>query len=845
MAMKLDPVRLLIADDVGIGKTIEACLIAKELLERGELEREGLAVLCPPHLAQQWQQHLADMFHIDAELVLSSTVNKLERGLGPGESIFDKYPFLVISIDYIKSARHRDDFIRACPELVIVDEAHTCTVGGERGQGRQQRYSLIQELSKEQDRHLILVTATPHSGNESAFRSLLSHLEASFSDLPEDLDGRQAENIRKRLSRHLVQRRRANIRHYLDTDTAFPERFQMERSYLLSEPYMALFQKVLKYAREVLTDEEGGKRKQRIRYWSILSLLRSMASSPRAAASTLRNRAANADADDEAEIDAIGRSAVLDLSELDGDETTDITPGALIAADEGGQERERKRLLAFAKEAEQLEGVDTDLKIKGIFKEVKKLLDDGFHPILFCRFIPTAEYLAEELRKKFKKHEVEAITGTLSADERFSKIEALGRHEKRILVCTDCLSEGINLQDGFDAVIHYDLAWNPTRLEQREGRVDRFGQESEEVKILTYFGKDNGIDGVILDVLLRKNEKIRKSLGVSIALPVKTEEIVEAIFEGMVFREGQGANASQLELAFDDQVESKKDELHEQWERAADKEKKTRSLFAQHTISPEEVDGELQRVKKSIGDASLSERFLLDVLGDRKVPVEEVPKGHRFQISQETDRALRNAIGRDKPFTGKYDLPVDRSKNEIYLSRTSPIVSGVAAFVLGQALDEVLQGDGRQVAHRCGVARTQAVTEKTTLLLVRYRHHLIVKKKNQSRTLLAEELRTEAFTGPLSAPVWLEDDRSDDLMSATPSGNVDVSLQKNQLKRLLDQSKALIDHCREVGKSRAQQLLEDHTRVRESARVAGSIDIESVDPPDLLGAFILLPEDEV
>ena len=110
MALKLDPVRLLIADDVGIGKTIEAGLIARELLDRGEVQR--LAVLCPPYLAEQWQEELAQKFHIQAELVLPSTVTRLERHTAVGQSLFDLYPFVVISTDYIKSSRRRDEFVR-------------------------------------------------------------------------------------------------------------------------------------------------------------------------------------------------------------------------------------------------------------------------------------------------------------------------------------------------------------------------------------------------------------------------------------------------------------------------------------------------------------------------------------------------------------------------------------------------------------------------------------------------------------------------------------------------------------------------------------------------------------
>ena len=163
MALKLDPVRLLIADDVGIGKTIEACLIARELLDRGEIRR--IAVLCPPHLAEQWQREMKEKFHIDAVLVLPGTARRLEaQRRHPSESVFERFPFVVVSTDYIKSDRRRDDFIRTCPEFVIVDEAHTCAASTEGRTGQHKRNELIAALSKDPERHLLLVTATPHSG---------------------------------------------------------------------------------------------------------------------------------------------------------------------------------------------------------------------------------------------------------------------------------------------------------------------------------------------------------------------------------------------------------------------------------------------------------------------------------------------------------------------------------------------------------------------------------------------------------------------------------------------------------------------------------------------------------
>ena len=173
MALKLDTVRLLVADDVGVGKTIEAALIARELIDRGEVDR--LTVICPPHLCEQWQRELAGKFSIEAEVVRTGTAVRLERGLRPDESIFEVYPYTVVSLDYIKSDRRRDDFLRACPEFVIVDEAHTC-VQANTGT-RHQRYQLLKGLAESEPRRgMVFLTATPHSGDDKAFHNLLGLL---------------------------------------------------------------------------------------------------------------------------------------------------------------------------------------------------------------------------------------------------------------------------------------------------------------------------------------------------------------------------------------------------------------------------------------------------------------------------------------------------------------------------------------------------------------------------------------------------------------------------------------------------------------------------------------------
>ncbi|NQU20646.1 MAG: DEAD/DEAH box helicase, partial [Candidatus Nealsonbacteria bacterium] len=816
MAMRLDPVRLLIADDVGIGKTIEACLIAKELLERGEVTR--LAVLCPPHLAEQWQKEMAEKFHIDAELVLSSTVQRLERGLQPGESIYQRYRHIIVSTDFIKSHRHRDDFIRECPELVIVDEAHTCTLSGKVGQARQARFELIKAISSSEDRNLILVTATPHSGNEEAFRSLLSLIDQKFGDLPHDLELDSRSAVRIELAKHLVQRLRGNVIKMdkdLQTETTFPDREDAEESYKLSEPYKRLFRKVLEFASELVSDESGNKRNRRVRWWSALALLRAMASSPAAAAATLRNRAATADAENDADIEELGRRAVLDQEELEITEVFDMTPGGNPSEDD---DKVSERLKRLGREAEKLSGKD-DAKLQKAIKLIKAVVKDGYNPIIFCRFIDTAEYVASYLRDALKNIEVAAVTGTLPPKEREGRIEELGKHERRVLVATDCLSEGVNLQTLFDAVIHYDLSWNPTRHEQREGRVDRFGQPKDKVRVLTYFGVDNQIDGVVLDVLLRKHKKIKSDLGISVAVPGSSEEVIKALFEGMELRGGVD-DSRQMYLPGLDPI---RNELHASWEDAREKEKRSRSRFAQHAIKTEEVKAELDAIREAIGAGPTVNRFVKDVLHLAGVPISDRPKDTiEVGVSNETARALRHAIDKDKPFRGRFNLPVD--EGVLYLSRTHPIVEGLASYTLDTALDEVQAEGERTVARRCGVTKTKGVAEKTSLLVVRLRYHLKVKRRGGSDApLLAEEVLTLAFTGSQADPKWLDEADSKNLLDITPSGNLPGSLVTQQLQHFIGSVDTLRPKLDEVAKTRAEALKDAHTRIRQSAKMTGTI----------------------
>jgi len=842
MALKLDPIRLLVADDVGIGKTIEAGLIARELLDRGEIER--LAVLCPPPLAEQWQSELREKFHIEAELVLPSTAARLERNLSLGESLFERYPFVIVSMDYIKSDRRREEFKRACPEFIIVDEAHTCAYGAERG-GRHQRFEMVRGLAQNPDRHIVLVTATPHSGKEEAFRSLLTFLDKEFDDLPEDLTGEQNLRHRKRLAQHFIQRRRGDIQNYLDSKTPFPKREDREDSYKLSPDYKRLFERVLDYARESVLDATGGQFHQRVRWWSALALLRSLASSPAAAAATLRNRAAPAEAENPEEADEIGRRTILDIIVDESADGSDVTPGSDPGGEEDEGQRNRRRLLDMARAADDLLG-EKDEKLKKAVDLIKGLLSEGYHPIIFCRFIPTAEYVAAELRTRLPKDvEVMAVTGLLPPESRVETIRQLCDSKKHVLVATDCLSEGINLQEHFDAILHYDLSWNPTRHEQRDGRIDRYGQPSPTVRVLTYYGLDNQIDGVVLDVLLRKHRTIRSSLGISVPVPVNTEQVVEAIFEGLLLKSNPNVLQGYLP-GFDEYIKPQKDDLYGKWEAASEREKRSRTLFAQETIKVDEVARELHAVQAAIGsgvDVADFTRRTLAVFGAQTTGTDpldtnltEASSALKDVLAQSSGFELKNP-----KFRFRFNQPIQ--EDEHYLQRTHPFVETLANHVLETALDP-LSGDAVRypAARRCGAIRTKAVDKRTSLLLVRFRYHIIQTQNNVERPLLAEDCRLLAFSGSPQSAVWLEENEAEKLLLAQPDGNIAADQAAEFVGRVIDGFELLRSHLDQAAMQRGEELLEAHQRVRLATRTRNvRYRVEPQLPPDILGIYIFLP----
>lgn len=817
MALKLNPVRLLIADDVGVGKTIEGALIARELLDRGDIQRT--AVLCPPHLVEQWTTELETRFHLHPVAVTAASAARLERNLPPSESIFTAHLHTVVSLDYIKSDRRRDEFLRACPEFVIVDEAHTCAATG---QGRHQRYELLHGLAKTTTRHIVMLTATPHSGDEHAFYRLLALLQPDFQRL-EDAEGDERTKLRDRLSRYFVQRRRPDIAEWKEGNL-FPRRVTTELTYRLTGGWEQFFDAVLDYCASVVEAAAGDARRQRLSFWGTLALMRCVASSPAAAVQALRTRAGGADPDAEDELESRVFDGAADVLPDDDVEPPAATGDAAL-----------RDLIA---KAERLAGQTGDPKLKLLSDHVQELVAEGFSPVLFCRYIATAHYLGRHLGVKLPGVTVGVVTGELTADERAERVEALGDADRRLLVATDCLSEGINLQDHFDAVVHYDLSWNPTRHEQREGRVDRFGQKRPTVRATLIYGVNNPVDGAVLEVILRKAEKIREELGVPVPLPDDGHTLSQALMKAVLLRQHEREEKRQAAFAFVDLEEAKT--IATRWEDAAAKAKTNRTVFAQRRLKPEDVLPEWRKSLAALGGRADVERLTSRALARLGAALEPLKQGFKAPLAALPEEVRERLEAEGLSGTVRVDFDYPPAPRCRPVQRTHPLVSVLADTLLERTLaagaDEA--GQDPSILGRVGCWIASGVTARTVVVLLRLRHQLTAQHAGRASTLLVEEATAFAWPG---AKAPLEGGDALALLGPPPVADPPAHVRERAVAQALAHLEAMRPDLDAYAERRAEALLADHRRVREAADARGTYGVKALLPTDVIGIFVLLP----
>ncbi len=844
MALKQDPVRLLVADDVGVGKTIEAGLIAAELLERGQLNR--IAVLCPPALCDQWRRELDEKFHIEAEVVRSSTISRLERGVPASVSVFRAYPHLVVSIDFIKGDRWREAFVANCPDFVIVDEAHGATdAGRQSGQSQQQRHALVAALARQASRHLVLLTATPHSGVATSFASLMGLLHPEFEQALAD-EGRMPPAVRERLAQHLVQRRRGDIRRWLGSDTPLPTRAPQEVPYDLGPEYQALYQDVVRFTRDLVGEAGLKAPRQRMRYWAALALLRSVMSSPAAAVEALGRRADRQQRENEPVdgdglsvdaisvelLDAIRRPEILDP---DGDDVTrDELP--VDAVEEGLADQTDavwRRLVALRTAAEGLTGLRLDRKLAALVRVVETLLQDGRQPIVFCRFVATAQYVGEHLkdalRATWPSLEVATITGGTPDEERAQRLHEITEHRRHILVATDCLSEGIDLQHGFDAVVHYDLPWNPNRLEQREGRIDRYGQRQAVVPAVLLYGRNNPIDVAVLNVLIRKGRAIFDQLGITVPVPMESEAVLDALVQYFFLQPSrmQQTTLDLGDLGDDPSVRS----LHADWDRASDRERQSRSRFAQHALRPDEVQAVWDETEAVLGSPLTVARFLARALERWGHPVERTDTHLRLPA-----RALPGPSDATQDWVLADTDPHSRGA-DLVLDRSHPDVMWWAERVLNAAL----AGEDLGRVARTGAVLTATISRRTIVGVARLRYR-VQERGGQER--YAEEVVVASYQRGRPTN-WVPNDPEvfGWLENLVASGSLDSVRERDEaIQWALSTVAGDHEAVHEMAVDRSRAIEATYRRLANVATTPGASRIQ-VTPhdPDWLGIYVLIP----
>jgi len=483
--------------------------------------------------------------------------------------------------------------------------------------------------------------------------------------------------------------------------------------------------------------------------------------------------------------------------------------------------------------------------ISEMYKEQKKK-DSVYRPVIFCKYIATAHYVAEELQKEFSSSAVSFVTGEYTSDQRQDIVTELAKNENPILVATDCLSEGINLQEGFNAVIHYDLAWNPTRHEQREGRVDRFGQHCSKVWCSMLYGSDNPVDGFIFNVILRKARTIKDNLGVLVPVPEDDASVRVAIVKAALMKErtsGADNEPSLFDGFSDEELGLAVKEVETKWNKLLEKEKANRTVFAQRAMHPEDVAPEWEKTKKALGDAKDVERFFTETSKRLNIGLEGQEDGAYVlnvpTLPVELKKQIAPIVKTNKAGLYKISFEYPPKQGYTFLQRSNPVVTNFASYLLEGALSP----NAKSPAARCGTYLSDEVTELTTIYLLRIRYQ--IKTTGSRKILMAEESVALGIQGR-SNPKVIADDDVEKLLDGKPTGNLapeKISETVNESIDYYNLNKNVFD---EIAKARAKQLAQDHTSVRKATNIdQKSVKVEACLPCDLIGVYVLLPDGDL
>lgn len=532
------PLRFLLADDPGAGKTIMAGLYIKELLLRDDVKR--CLVVAPGGLVEQWQDELYFKFGLRFELLTGQLVDAAIGGASP----FDGHPLLIARMDQL--ARN-EDLQRKLGEsewdLVVVDEAHRMGAHYFGGELRKTKRFQLGESLGAVARHLLLMTATPHSGKEEDFQLFLTLLDR------DQFAGRFRKNIHAADTSGLMRRMVKEDLLTFEGKPLFPERVAQTVPYELTELEQELYEAVTDYVRTGMNRAENldGKRRNSVGF-ALTVLQRRLASSPEAIYRSLVRRGERLERrkkdilagrtvgdEPEADLDTYDdpdEHNAAEIEELE-EELLDSATAARTVEELNAELVELAELVAVAK---RVRDAGTDRKwveLRTILTDNAITVTDGGHArklIVFTEHRDTLDYLAGKIRSLLgRPGAVAAIHGGVRrADRRQVTEEFTHNSGCQILLATDAAGEGLNLQAAH-LMVNYDLPWNPNRIEQRFGRIHRIGQK--EVCRLWNLVATNTREGAVFTRLLDKIDEQRKAYG------GKVFDVLGAAFDDTPLRE--------------------------------------------------------------------------------------------------------------------------------------------------------------------------------------------------------------------------------------------------------------------------------------------------------------------
>lgn len=516
------PLRFLLADDPGAGKTIMAGLYVKELILRDDVR--SCLVVAPGGLVEQWQDELALKFGLDFEVLAPGAADS-----SPGKTVFEQKPLLIARMDQLaRNETLLDQLEQSEFDLVIVDEAHRMSASWFSGELKASKRFQLGELLSERARHLLLMTATPHNGKEEDFQTFLSLLDRDRFAGPggKHASSGTADGIMRRMVKEELLT--------FEGKRLFPERIAETASYRLSPAEQQLYELVTEYVREGMNRADrllDGKRKNTVGF-ALTVLQRRLASSPEAIFQSLRRRAdrlerVKADLADgirdaaEPVLPSALMDSDYDVDELDADELEtaeeELVDAATAAQTIAELEAEIAEVRQLTEVARELLASETDIKwreLSGVIESQVLAKKDGTKHklIVFSEHRDTLNYLVRKISLLIGR--ADAVVSIHGGVPRFERrritTEFTSNPDVQILVATDAAGEGLNLQAAH-LMVNYDLPWNPNRIEQRFGRIHRIGQ-TEVCRLWNLVAEDTREGDVFLR-LLDKIEEQRMAYG--------------------------------------------------------------------------------------------------------------------------------------------------------------------------------------------------------------------------------------------------------------------------------------------------------------------------------------------